>query len=370
MADWWDKLPEEAEGSWPDDYTPDADELATRELPPPEQCEAVCRQYEDDWGWELHKYARIDRTPRVRKVLRYTMTLGASSASGKDKGCLNWQEQPFGHTALWWTASNGNWELTRDLLQAGADPDIADADGYTPLIVAAQEGHDECVRVLLAFGADASHQMKDGDTALEKAEAFDRDDVIDVLRGVRPPSASFGPHIVPSHPPACLVSMTPGDAEMPPAHTFARLGLLRRALRIHSGLNYGTCLRRYQPWGQRGGTLCEASIARRLSVGRIVPPLPAPRSRSPAVTHRDRRSATVALPACALQQCCLARARACTQHVFRILILPAPGCPLRPRRCRVPQSRAGARGGTHADGATARGYTPPCLVRGVLVCGE
>jgi len=182
MADWWHSLPDEESGNWPDDYTPDAESMKGKELPGAEECETICRQYEDDWGWELHKYARLNRAPRVRKVLRYTISLGKSKASGLDYGCLNWQEDPFGHTPLWWTCCHGNWELTKELLDAGADPDIADADGYTPIIVAAQEGNDECVQILLAYGANASHKMADGDTALDKAEAYDRDDAVDVLK--------------------------------------------------------------------------------------------------------------------------------------------------------------------------------------------
>lgn len=173
---------DDSKADWDDDYSPSAEELATKKLPPPEDCEALCRGYEFDWGWELHKYARLDVPARVKKVLRYTISLGASHASGRDAGCVNWQEEPFGHTPLWWTACHGNWELTKVLLDANADPNIADADGYTPLIVAAQEGHDECVQVLLAYGADACHKMADGDTALDKAEAWGRDDCVDVLK--------------------------------------------------------------------------------------------------------------------------------------------------------------------------------------------
>ena len=181
---WYDYLPTEGDDAdWNDDYSPTAEDLENKELPEADECEAICANYEFDWGWELHKYARLNRPVRVRKVLRYTITLGASKASGKDWGCLNWQEEPFGHTALWWTACHGNWELTKELLDVGCDPNIADADGYTPIIVAAQEGHDECVQILLAYGADANHKMADGDTALDKAEAYDRDDCIDVLKG-------------------------------------------------------------------------------------------------------------------------------------------------------------------------------------------
>jgi len=182
-TNWLDYLPTQGDDAdWDDDYSPSAEELESKKLPSPEECEEICTNYEFDWGWELHKYARLNRPIRVRKVLRYTITLGASKASGKDAGCLNWQEEPFGHTALWWTASHGNWELMKELLDVGADPSIADADGYTPLIVAAQEGHDECVQILLAYGVDVNHKMADGDTALDKAEAFSREDCVTVLK--------------------------------------------------------------------------------------------------------------------------------------------------------------------------------------------
>jgi len=183
-SDWRDYLPTEGDDAdWDDDYSPTPEDLAdtTKALPSAEECEHICREFEFDWGWELHKFARLNRPVRVRKVLRYTITLGESKASGLDDGCLNWQEEPFGHTALWWTACHGNWELTKELLDVGCDPNIADADGYTPIIVAAQ-GYDECVQIFLAYGADANHKMCDGDTALDKAEAFDRDDCVAVLK--------------------------------------------------------------------------------------------------------------------------------------------------------------------------------------------
>jgi ankyrin repeat protein len=44
-------------------------------------------------------------------------------------------------------------EAARLLLDAGADPSLADGDGYTPLMAAAQNGHLEVLRLLLARGA-------------------------------------------------------------------------------------------------------------------------------------------------------------------------------------------------------------------------
>ena len=218
-SNWTDYLPVEGDDAdWQDDYSFTAEEVGGPDgrMPSAEECEEICRNYEFDWGWELHKYARLNRPVRVRKVLRYTIQLGESKANGKGDGCLNWQEEPFGHTALWWTACHGNWELTRDLLDAGADPGIPDADGYTPAIVAAQEGHDECLQILLANGADAAHKMNDGDTALDKAEAYDRDDCIEVLKGeargrqsapyLDPGRCQLCPSIMPcAHIPICKV---------------------------------------------------------------------------------------------------------------------------------------------------------------------
>ena len=62
-------------------------------------------------------------------------------------------------TPLRMAARYGHLEVSRLLVDAGADPSRANSDGATPLMVAAQNGHPEVLRLLLGRGAavDAAH---------------------------------------------------------------------------------------------------------------------------------------------------------------------------------------------------------------------
>ena len=48
------------------------------------------------------------------------------------------------------------------LLDAGADKEVKDEDGWTPLHVAARKGHTDIVKLLLDAGADKDVKDKDG----------------------------------------------------------------------------------------------------------------------------------------------------------------------------------------------------------------
>ena len=65
----------------------------------------------DDWGWELHKYARLNNVVRVRKTLRYEIHLG-SLTHRQVKEVLNWQDEDFGQCALV-AAMHGNLLLVK-----------------------------------------------------------------------------------------------------------------------------------------------------------------------------------------------------------------------------------------------------------------
>jgi ankyrin repeat protein len=69
----------------------------------------------------------------------------------------------------------------RELLQAGADPNMRDSYGTPPLISAAGSGRTEIVRALLEHGADANARRPEGRTALIEA-ASSYDDYLDVVK--------------------------------------------------------------------------------------------------------------------------------------------------------------------------------------------
>jgi cytohesin len=68
------------------------------------------------------------------------------------------------------------------LLDAGANPDLSDQQGYTPLMRAASEGRAEVVKVLVSrhVNLEARHPG-DHETALSLAKANDREEIVRIL---------------------------------------------------------------------------------------------------------------------------------------------------------------------------------------------
>ena len=77
-----------------------------------------------------------------------------------------------GMTGLHWAALNGNGEMARLLIDAGATLEAATRLGaHTPLHVAAKEGHGAVVEILVAAGADPAAATETGATPLHFAAA-------------------------------------------------------------------------------------------------------------------------------------------------------------------------------------------------------
>jgi ankyrin repeat protein len=85
-------------------------------------------------------------------------------------------ETDEGETALHWAVSRQHTAILTMLLNAGANPNVPDNDGYTPLHDLAEMG--DCpkartmLEALLAAGADPSRQEKNGQTPSELAESM------------------------------------------------------------------------------------------------------------------------------------------------------------------------------------------------------
>ena len=83
-------------------------------------------------------------------------------------------ETDEGETALHWAVSRRHTGIVAMLLEAGANPNVPDNDGYTPLHDVAEMGDCPPVKAmaeaLLAAGADPCREAKNGRTPSELAE--------------------------------------------------------------------------------------------------------------------------------------------------------------------------------------------------------
>ena len=76
-----------------------------------------------------------------------------------------------GHTPLQLAALQGDWEIVRRLMDAGAAMDAADAAGVTPLMAAAMHGNVEMLRAFIGRKTDADARDAQGRAALHYAIA-------------------------------------------------------------------------------------------------------------------------------------------------------------------------------------------------------
>ena len=81
-------------------------------------------------------------------------------------------------------AASGPFPQTVKLLvERGSELDAVDGfEGWTALMFAAGEGNEEVCKVLLEAGADPGLKDSDGDTALDHAKANQQKAVIELLR--------------------------------------------------------------------------------------------------------------------------------------------------------------------------------------------
>ncbi|MEO6587734.1 MAG: ankyrin repeat domain-containing protein [Pyrinomonadaceae bacterium] len=86
-----------------------------------------------------------------------------------------------GNTLLMLASYNGQLEMTRVLLEHGADSQIANDMGQIPLAGAAFKGNVEMAKLLIENGADVNAQMPDGKTPLMFAAMFNRLEIIDLF---------------------------------------------------------------------------------------------------------------------------------------------------------------------------------------------
>jgi uncharacterized protein len=104
-------------------------------------------------------------------VLRNSIDeLRASFSAGHDVNALDRE----GRTPLFYTAKDGETNLTSELLQHGANPNVQDINLETPLHFAAREYQVHIAKMLLDAGASVDVQDIHGNTALWRAVYYSR----------------------------------------------------------------------------------------------------------------------------------------------------------------------------------------------------
>jgi len=93
-------------------------------------------------------------------------------------GCGN----PEADRALLEAVYDGNIEVVKQQLAAGADVNAKTYGGWTPLHWAAGGGHKVIVELLIAEGADINAKYEDDVTPLDEAIKYKRTETADLIR--------------------------------------------------------------------------------------------------------------------------------------------------------------------------------------------
>jgi ankyrin repeat protein len=109
---------------------------------------------------DLHKAAREGDADRVRELLD----------AGADVNVRNADKQRLQYTPLHWATYYGHLEIAAILISRGADLDAEDPTYSTPLYLAAEQGHPKVVEFLISKGAEVNVKSnKWGYTPLQRA---------------------------------------------------------------------------------------------------------------------------------------------------------------------------------------------------------
>jgi ankyrin repeat protein len=150
-----------------------AREAARRKaLEPPADLESLLRQErEKKTAHLLRGPARIEALQRAISLIQDTRIKPHLNEVGTE-----------GHTALGLAANNGDTDIVKALLEAGADPNRGDGEKETPPIYhAARNSDPRMVEVLLKAGADPDRKNKLGFAALVAAADHDSLEIVRML---------------------------------------------------------------------------------------------------------------------------------------------------------------------------------------------
>lgn len=139
----------------------------------------------DGWGWTPMDYI-LDK--KMNEFIPLFLQRGVDP---------NRKVPATGLTLLMHAIDNSNWDLAKQLLKHGANPNIADSKGRTPLLETMRRRESAVVKLLVDHGADFN---KEGSvTPLAFARASGQEDAVRLFteRGVLPDTSTLGPHHVP-----------------------------------------------------------------------------------------------------------------------------------------------------------------------------
>ena len=94
---------------------------------------------------------------------------------------LDATETRRGQTALMWAAAEGHSDVVEALIAAGAEVNIASAEGFTALAFAVTSDDVRSIRALLAAGADPNAASEDGSLPTNIAASYGHADALEVL---------------------------------------------------------------------------------------------------------------------------------------------------------------------------------------------
>jgi uncharacterized protein len=131
-------------------------------------------------GADANAHLLSGETPLMEAARRGNLaTLRALLAGGANP---NAQEINGGQNALMWAASERHPEVTKELVQHGADVHARSKTGFTALMFAAQQGDAESARILLSAGANPNDVMpRSGLTPLIIASAMGQGKAVAML---------------------------------------------------------------------------------------------------------------------------------------------------------------------------------------------
>lgn len=76
----------------------------------------------------------------------------------------------------------GNTAEVRTLLDAGAEVNAANDDGFTALMAASVKGHTDIAKLIIKAGADVNAQTNDRFTALMYASQYGHTEIVELLK--------------------------------------------------------------------------------------------------------------------------------------------------------------------------------------------